>query len=177
MKVFAVGLLILLTASCSRPPDEPLDARELLEISGSWQYKYSCVLSDGGSIAYGFINEDGIPIYVFAASEFSSPSKRRIFLRRTINDPRSIEIVEGSELEAYLRKRIESSYIPSLVRAPVKIDGLFEMLDSRSAPFPRESVTNQRTVEQGGAHRPATAPDSRSEASEKPKPESEGRSQ
>jgi len=35
----------------------------------------------------------------------------------------------------------------------------------------------KKLAEQGGAEQPATAPDSKSEGSEKPKPESEGRSQ
>ena len=53
-----------------------------------------------------------------------------------------------------------------------RVDGVKSYVALMIAPAPKT-----KTGEQGGADRPATAPESKSEGSEKPKPESEERSQ
>jgi len=62
-------------------------------------------------------------------------------------------------------------------RAILSLEPLFDLFGAWSIELQKLENPQKKTAEQGGARQPTTAPDSKSEGNQKPKPESEGRSQ
>ncbi|MEO5713215.1 MAG: hypothetical protein ABIT37_06975 [Luteolibacter sp.] len=156
MKALFISLtLVLLFTGCQeKEVKQQKSAEQLVAVSKYWDYAYSCGFSDGGSIAYGFINEEGEILYLFAYSPMISPEKRKIALTRSYNAPR-VEIVFGSNLEAEVLKVVENANEYSWMEGHLpKLDGLKAMLRDRSTPFPKTDIPSEEDAasEQSAAH-------------------------
>lgn len=138
MKIFSISLAIALcTVGCQKQsPPNPTSATQLVTLSDHWDYAYSSVFGDGGSCAYGFINHEGLIVYLVALSPMQSPEKRVISLQRSFNDREAVVLVPGSKLEAQVLKLVENAHeFPWMKDHLPALDQLKAMLRDRSPPF------------------------------------------
>ena len=134
MRIVILSLAVcLLLNGCTKPSP----AERLLTESKYWDYAWTCAFSDGGSLVYGFINEEGLPVYVWAEYRWVATEKQRIFLQRSYNDPERVEIIPHSELETKVFHLFDNhTEYAWLKQVLPPLDGLRSMLRDRSAPFP-----------------------------------------
>lgn len=120
-------------------------AEQLVTESKYWDYAYGSHFADGGSIAYGFINQEGIPVYVVAYCPMQSPEKRKLSLKRSFNDVDGREIATGSKLEADVLKVVENASEYSVLEEWLpNLAALKAMLRDRTAPFPSDYSESQQ---------------------------------
>jgi hypothetical protein len=142
MKLLSIGLVMALgAAGCQKQtPAKPVSASELVSMPYHWDYAYSSVFSDGGSLAYGFINNEGLIVYLTALSPMRAPEKRVLRLQRSFNDKDATVLIRGSKLEADVLKLVENANEYPWMKAHMpSLDRLKAMLLDRSAPFPSDS--------------------------------------
>lgn len=143
MKSTLISLVLaLVLGGCQEQAvKKPPSAEQLLTESKFWDYAYAGHFADGGSIAYGFINEEGIPVYLIAYCPMQSPQKRKLSLNRSFNDVDGQEIPAGSKLEADILKVVENANENSVLEEWLpNLDDLKAMLRDRAAPFPSTNV-------------------------------------
>ena len=141
MRILSISLAIALgTVGCQKQnPPKPLSTSQLVTQSDHWDYAYSSVFGDGGSLAYGFINDQGLIVYLVALSPMQSPEKRVISLQRSFNDRETTVLVPGSKLEAQVLKLLENAHEYPWMQAHLPaLDRLKAMLRDRSSPFSGE---------------------------------------
>lgn len=153
MKLLLIGLALTVGAiGCQKQrPTKTVSASHLVSNPDHWDYAYSSVFSDGGSYAYGFINNEGLIVYLVALSPMRSPEKRVISLQRSFNDSDATVLVPGSNLEANVLKLVENANeYPWMKEHMPALDSLKAMLRDRSTPFPSERKPSEQDARGNG---------------------------
>lgn len=156
MKSLLLVLCCLLAVSCSKN-DTP---EALLDSSKYWDYAYSGIFGDGGSVALGFINENGELIYLWVDSPLKSPDQRRFYLQSTYNDPEAKEVMEGSLLEIKILNLLTTSHTYTFLKPHLPdINLIIEIIQDRKRPFPHfiRVAENIKNAEQGACTQPSVA--------------------
>ena len=157
MKYIVISLVLAMAlGGCQEQAvKKPPSAEQLVTESKYWDYAYGSHFADGGSIAYGFINEEGIPVYLIAYCPMQSPHKRKLALKRSFNDVDGQEIAAGSKLEADILKVVENANENSVLEEWLpNLADLKAMLRDRLAPFPSSDVDSQQDSEKDYPRQP-----------------------
>jgi len=74
---------------------------DIIRDNDYWFYLTAVPFADGGSVALGFMNGDGVMLHVlFDYSIGHDSDYRRCYIQRSFNDSEAIELERGSELES-----------------------------------------------------------------------------
>ena len=140
-----IGLLIyasLAIVACSpKPAASPTkSAFDLLQEDTFWTLAFGDAFGDGGSFTLSFIGSDGQIIHIWAqARRDPTASTQQFYLKRTYNDPKAIEILPGSPVEARVIELLTSHQRRPTLGIPASYPKHFiAMLRDRKRPFPQE---------------------------------------
>ena len=138
--------MVIVFGACQKPVvirHNPIE--QLITDTKHWEYVYCTMFSDGGSLAYGFLNDEGSLVYLFAECPMVSPEKRRILLKRSYNDREAIVIDSGSKLEAKVLHLLDTLMDYSWAEGHLfDLGELVAMLQDRSAPFPSPDLNSRQ---------------------------------
>jgi hypothetical protein len=136
MKPAILISIILCLAGCDRQSD----VERGIDKPTHWMYITSMPFADGGSVALGFLDENGRIIYLWVDSPFNSKNGTRFYLKRTFNDKERIEILKNSELEKRIIALIDGCIKYEFLSPYIAdIQLVRKMILDRSIPFNNSS--------------------------------------
>lgn len=190
--LFWMLALALCGTSCSPESEEVLPSSNVDRIESSSKFdRVSTLLGRVRSTSgQGILVDDGNGTTTFVDTRFATsvfdPEKASgsidalgVYLRRDQDPLDNPRLSEAIQMYVYLSDYQEIPGHYWLV-GPDADNYFFAVAwrdESELASVDLERIPEKERGEQGGARQPTTAPDSKPEGSEKPKPESEGRSQ
>ena len=110
--------------SCNKDQTEPANIeivspvsknwiKDIIRDNDYWFYLTAVPFVDGGSVALGFMNSDGVLLHVFFDYSISHDlDYRRCYIQRSYNDSEAIELGRGSELEVKVISIIKDARLP-----------------------------------------------------------------
>ena len=122
---------------CSR---KQRNAYEMLQAGIDWTFVSGAAFADGGSRSLAFLNAEGEVIHLWAETDaWSKGRPRRFFLKRTYNDPASVEVLPGSDTEKKVIEMLETCYHRNDTGLPESYPKHFiALLKDRHRPFPHD---------------------------------------
>jgi hypothetical protein len=142
MKPTILIFILLCLAGCNRQPE----VERGIDKPTHWMYIISMPFVDGGSVALGFLDENGRIIYLWVDSPFNSKNGTRFYLKRTFNDKERIEILKNPELEKRIIALIDGCVKYDFLSPHIAdIQIVRKMILDRSIPFNNSSDLYKKT--------------------------------